>query len=320
MESDLKNDNALPLGSGFSPSAHEVLNPEMQRYANQLGYILTLAAGEQRRLGELLLAAKRITASQLAEALTVQRDDQRRLGDILIEMRLLTQAERNAIVEYQRRQSGIPPPSGKYTLGHILLANREISRAQLEVALYRQSLTGRRLGVELVAAGVASKKQVDAGLDLQRKFIVYALAVSAGLSPIDQAAIAAPSTAAMGVSVTVVASARLRTDYQQAVLNITSADVAMGYIDVSAATRFSVHTNSRNGYLMEFFPVGNLFSSVHIDGFKSAALLGPDGGAVVQRGPLTPGLAQELSFRFAFARDTQPGTYAWPLQMTVRAL
>jgi hypothetical protein len=71
---------------------------------------------------------------------------------------------------------------------------------------------------------------------------------------------------------------------------------------------------------MEFFPVGNLFASVQIGGLKGAVLLGPDGGAVVQRAPLAPGFAHELSFRFALNTDTQPGIYPWPLQMAVRAL
>lgn len=296
------------------------LELELEKYAAQLDHILVLAAGEHLRLGELLLAAERISAAQLEEALTAQRKAYRKLGDILIEMQLLTQLERDAIVDYQRRQSGIPPPTGKFTLGHILMNRGEITRVQLEDALHRQSLSGRRLGVELVTAGAANRKQIDASLQAQRKFIVYALAVSAGLIPLEHSAIAAPSASSMGVSATVVANAKLRMDFQPAFLSISLADVAQGYVDVAAASRFSVHTNSRSGYLMEFFPVGNLFASVQIGGFNSAVLLGADGGAVVQRAPLASGFAHALSFRFALSADTQPGIYPWPLQMAVRAL
>lgn len=155
---------------------------------------------------------------------------------------------------------------------------------------------------------------------VQGKSMLYALAVSAGLMPLEHSAIAAPTASSMGVSTTVVANAKLQMEFKPDWLNISLADVRQGYVDVSAVSRFSVHTNSRSGYRVAFFPVGNLFTSVQIGGFRGAVLLGADGGEVVHRGPAVPGFVHALSFRFALSSVTQAGIYPWPLQMAVRAL
>jgi hypothetical protein len=96
--------------------------------------------------------------------------------------------------------------------------------------------------------------------------------------------------------------------------------VARGYVEVAAASRFSVQTSSQSGYLLEFHPVGTIFESVQIGGLGKVIQLGPDGGAMVQRGPQLPNLEHELSYRFTLRPDTLPGSYPWPLQLSVRAL
>lgn len=235
---------------------------------------------------------------------------------------MLTRRERNVNLDLHRLQVG-KASTGEFALGKILVADGQITPHQLECALRRQAATGRRLGEELIQAGHASESQVEGGLLLQRKLIAYALVVAAGLAPlaaITPAAEAAQKSAAMTVSVTVIANAKVRLDYQTTQLNISAADIARGYVDIAAATRFSVHTNSRIGYLMEFRPLVNLFESVQVNGLGNAVKLGADGGAIVQRGPLPPKLSHELSFRFALRSDTRPGNYPWPLMLSVRAL
>jgi hypothetical protein len=71
---------------------------------------------------------------------------------------------------------------------------------------------------------------------------------------------------------------------------------------------------------MQFHPVGNLFESVHVDGLGNTVQLGADGGAIVQRGAQASNLTHELSFRFDLHPDTAPGTYPWPLLLSVRGL
>jgi hypothetical protein len=131
---------------------------------------------------------------------------------------------------------------------------------------------------------------------------------------------AAQTSAAMGVSVTVVAHAKMQTVFQETQLKISKDDIARGFVEVEAASRFSVSTNSQIGYLMEFYPVGEIFDSVQIGGLGSPVHIGADGGAIVQRGQLLASFTHELSFRFTLRPEVVPGNYPWPLQLSVRSL
>jgi hypothetical protein len=236
---------------------------------------------------------------------------------------MLTPQERAVLLELQRDQAGTTPAPNKFALGNILVAGGQITRAQLERALRSQLASGRRLGEELVDAGLTSKRQVEKGLLLQKKFIAYALVLATGLlplGPIMPGAQAAQRGAAMPVSAMVVANARLYTSYQAKNIEISAADVARGEVEVPAALRFSVATTKGSGYLMLFHSVGNLFDSVQIDGLSNAVQLGSDGGAIVQRGPQVQNQTHELSFRFSLHPDTAPGSYPWPLMLSVRGL
>jgi hypothetical protein len=322
MKTDVKKLDAILPALGVVAPADLLTGLDIEEYLDQLDQVLALAAGERQRLGELLRAAERITSEQLDDALSEQRVDGRKLGEILIGKDVLTQRERDVVLEFQRRQAEASPVARALALGNILVATGQITQAQLEEALHRQAETGRRLGEELVEAGHVGRGQIEGGLLLQRKLIAYALVVAMGLAPLATMAPSAEAgqkSAAMPVSVAVIANAKVRTDYQAAQLRITEADVARGYVEIAAASRFSVATNSRSGYLMEFYPVGNLFESVQVSGLGNAVQLGADGGVIVQRGPL-PHAFHELSFRFILRPDARPGIYAWPLLLSVRPL
>ncbi len=242
---------------------------------------------------------------------------------ILIGAMMFTQREQDVIRKLQQHKARAAPVAGEHALGNILVASGEITREQLAAALQRQRASGQRLGEELIQASITSKLQVDSGLLLQRKLSHFALAAVIGLAQMAMglnAAQAAQKNAALSVSVRVVANAKLHSDYQATQLAISGTDLARGYIDIPAASRFSVASNSRSGYLMEFYPVGNLFASVQVSGLGSAVELGADGGAVVQRGLQPPKLTHELSFRFFLRPDTRAGLYPWPLLLSVRPL
>ena len=158
---------------------------------------------------------------------------------------------------------------------------------------------------------------------MQKKFITYALVLATGLTPllpVMPPAQAAQSSASMQVSVRVVASAKLHKSYQARQIEISAADVARGQVEVAAASRFSVLTHMGAGYLIQLDPVGHVFETVHVEGLGNAVLLGADGGAIVRRGPHTPNLTHELSFRFILHPATRPGIYPWPLLLSVRGL
>lgn len=223
----------------------------------------------------------------------------------------------------QRYHARMAPSPNRFFLGNILVASGKITQIQLDGALLSQTASGRRLGEELIFAGHVSQGQVEVGLRLQKKFIAYALVLATGLTPlfpVMSSAQAAQSSAAMQVSVRVVASPKLRRSYQARQIEISAADVARGQVEVAAATRFSVLTHLGAGYLIQLDPVGHVFETVHVDGLGNAVQLGADGGAIVRRGPQASNLTHELGFRFILHPDTRPGTYPWPLLLSVRGL
>jgi len=289
--------------------------------AVELDRVLMLAAGERQRIGELLQATERITPSQLEQALEEQRRSSRKLGDILIENGLLSPVERDVLLEFQRRQASASPETDKLYIGRILVATGQITRSHLAEALAWQAEHGGRLGEALVAAGRATHEQVTRGLTLQRKLVVAALiaALSLASAPAVQDAGAAQRSASLQVSATVIASARLQIDHQQAQISITNEDIARGYVDVPAGSRFSVATNSRTGYFVDFHPRVDMFASVQINGLGSPVELGADGGTVSEGNGGLRSVAHELSYRFYLKPALNPGNYAWPLLLAVRA-
>jgi len=320
MKTNINTVETVLSALGVSLPVNPLSKPDIDRYLDQLGHVVALPVGERQRLGELLHAAEHITPKQLDEVLSEPQRDSRKPDEILIDKSVRKQRGKDAVLEFQRRQAGVSLASGEFTLGNILVTNGQITRPQLEDALRRQVESGRRLGEELITSGLVNKGQVEGGLLLQRKLIAYALAVTVGLASAAPLAEAAEKSAAMPVSVTVIANAKMQTNYQAKQVKITEADVARGYVDIADASSFSVATNSRSGYILEFHPVSNLFDSVQVSGMGNAVQLGADGGTIVQRGPLPLNQPHELSFRFTLHPDAKPGSYPWPLLLSVRAL
>jgi len=297
------------------------LRLDIENYLDQLDHVVKLTAKERQHLNELLVDdeshALREDKKELQECARVGSQ----MNEVLLDNQKLTQQERAAVIQFQLCQINTGPISGEFALGNILVAHGQITRPQLDSALREQIKSGRRLGEELIMAGHANTEQIETGLLMQRKLVACALAVTVGLTPITATtAEAAQTSAEMGVSVTVVAHAKMQTVFQEKQLKISNEDVARGFVEVASASRFSVSTNSQSGYLMEFYPVGEVFDSVKIVGLGSQVHIGADGGVIVQRGQLLTNFTHELSFRFELRPEVLPGNYPWPLQLSVRAL
>ena len=141
------------------------------------------------------------------------------------------------------------------------------------------------------------------------------LAALALLAAIPMAAGAGDVSAIFTVSTTVPARASIETVSQPRVLSVSAEDVARGYVDVPG--RYHVSHNDRSGYLLQFAPLGGIAREVQVRGVGGAWSLG--GGTVeVYR----PGDSFEqdvaLEFRFVLAEGTRPGTFGWPLELSVQ--
>ena len=289
------------------------------RPLDQLDDILALAAGERQPLGELLCAAERITPVQLEDALVEQRRSGRKLGEILIDRSSLTTSERDVVLEFQRRQAGQSPTAGKLYLGHVLVASGQITRQQLVDALKWQADHGGRLGAALVACGYTTERQVTYGLSLQRKLIgaVLIAAMSLVSAPAVQDARAVPHTTKLAVMARIATFFRMRVEYQAAALTVTARDIERGYVEVPAASNFSVITNTQDGYLIDFRPRSDVFRSVLVTGLQNPIEIGAEGGTAVHNVPHGRTTFHQLGYRFMLRPDLQPGSYPWPLEISV---
>ena len=97
----------------------------------------------------------------------------------------------------------------------------------------------------------------------------------------------------------------------------TEADVARGYVESPAATRFAVNTNSADGYVVAFRTFGDLIQNVVVTGLNAPLVFADAASERVV--PAARTTAHRLNYRFELLPGTQPGSYPWPLEISLRA-
>lgn len=133
---------------------------------------------------------------------------------------------------------------------------------------------------------------------------------------------AGSSTAQMNVSVRVIARTILAIDSQPATVEVTAADIQRGYLDVPQAIAFRVRSNARDGYNLGFQEIAFPFASAEVQWGGQSAVV-ESGGAwsgVLSHPYQQGGSAGSLSVRLHFAPGAEPGSYAWPVQVTANSL
>jgi hypothetical protein len=204
-------------------------------------------------------------------------------------------------------------------LGEILVAQGKITQEQLVVALERQKTSGRRLGEELIKAGFVKRAMVSQALRIQRRIVFGAMTTLAATTIVPDVNAAALQSQ-IAVTAFVPAQTIAQLVEQPAEITVTDEDIARGYVEVPAGSQLRVTSNNPAGYVVDFFSRLPIFTSVRISSTGGSADLGPDGGAIIERGRHGRDIALNLSYRFNLAASVQAGTYAWPLALNVRPL
>ena len=125
----------------------------------------------------------------------------------------------------------------------------------------------------------------------------------------------------LSVSITVRAVANMQIKSAPPGLNVSSADLQRGFIDVTQPTELTVHSNSPNGFALDVLTIASpLVSSMVVEGLNSDLALGAEGGTIVQRWTHPQSVNLSLTFRLALAPGLVPGNYPWPLRLAVRPL
>ncbi|HVK53763.1 MAG TPA: hypothetical protein VM532_01920 [Burkholderiales bacterium] len=132
---------------------------------------LSLVSGIRSRLGEILLQTSCISSHQLEHALELQKESGERLGEMLIGLGWLTRNDLDTALAIQQHKENMAKTGRRFRLGEILVATSQISRQQLQDALTKQKLTGRKLGHILVDDGYVGPEQVNRALQLQNRFL-----------------------------------------------------------------------------------------------------------------------------------------------------
>jgi hypothetical protein len=280
---------------------------------------LQAAAGAREPVGELLILARRITRQQLDLALQEQRKTDQRLGDVLVCHGWISEQEKEAVLAFQHNQDGV---EGPLRLGNLLIAAAIITREQLADAIARQQVSHKKLGAVLVEAGYAQPGEVMRGLSLQRRLVKAALAslLSFSLLAMAPAAHAGENIRSISVGATVLPVIKLEVQQQVAQLSISRTDIERGYVDVPAASKIEVRSNSKNGFTLAFNTMVGMFQGVQVTGLGSLVELGTDGGSVAHRTNSRGPVALLLGYRFVLAKGIQPGNYAWPIALSAQPL
>jgi hypothetical protein len=111
---------------------------------------------------------------------------------------------------------------------------------------------------------------------------------------------------------------RMQIGYQAQALQVTAGDVERGYVEVPAASNFSLVTNVQDGYIIDFRPRSDVFRSVLVTGLQSPIEIGVQGGSATHNASHGRTTFHQLGYRFMLRPDLQPGNYPWPLRISVR--
>jgi hypothetical protein len=171
-----------------------------------------------------------------------------------------------------------------------------------------------------VTHGLAAMKKNRQGKGAGKKLLQYLLLALACCMP--SGAFLSPAEAAttsLRVTARVQSFFRMQVDYQAIALTVTAGDIARGYVEAPAATNFSVVTNTQDGFVIDFRPRNEIFNSAVITGFPQPVEIGAQGGSAQYNLAHGRTTTHQLSYRFLLRPGVQPGSYAWPLEISVRS-
>jgi len=106
---------------------------------------------------------------------------------------------------------------------------------------------------------------------------------------------------------------------QARVVDISEEDVAKGMVEVRGGSRLVITRNTPVDYAVQFQARGKWIRAARIGGIGRTFEIDSRGGTVVQREAAAGRHVVAIDYRFLLAPDAVPGTYAWPLDMAVRA-
>jgi hypothetical protein len=210
-------------------------------------------------------------------------------------------------------------------LGGILVTAGQITKQQLKDVIARQKISKKKIGELLVEAGYLKRDQINYGLKLQHKLLTAAIIATISMANIlgVQGAAAESSSGSASAKIMVTAQVLERTSMK--IINpaqefvVTAADIKRGYVAVPAASRINVKSNNPHGYFLMFEVMSapsSVIGSISVDVGGKEVQLSPNGNWIHQPF-IRAGITTDLNYRFELSKDAKPGTYSWPLMVSV---
>jgi len=108
-------------------------------------------------------------------------------------------------------------------------------------------------------------------------------------------------------------------EHQARVLEISADDVANGIVEVRGGSRFVITLKSRGDYVVDLRARSQLVQAASIEAMGRTVTMESKGGMVVQREVAAGRHVVAIDYRLVLAPGAVPGTYSWPLELSVRA-
>jgi hypothetical protein len=166
-----------------------------------------------------------------------------------------------------------------------------------------------------VEVGQISSAGLERAKNLVRAALIAAVALaSVYASQVPDAAAGSFSTV-IRVNAVVLARTQLKPLRQPAMLVITETDIQRGYVEVSGASLFEIWSNDPAGCVLTFVSNDFPFREAAVSLMGREIIIYPTGGMILMTVRGRQQIA--LDYRFILTTEAQPGTYAWPLSVSV---
>ncbi|MDZ4165569.1 MAG: hypothetical protein U1C55_10635 [Smithellaceae bacterium] len=209
-------------------------------------------------------------------------------------------------------------------IGEVLVQMGCVSENHVQYALEKQKSSGaqKKIGDILIEEGYVTKRHVREALKLQSLLVTAALIAAflvnqiVGMTPAAQASSKAKS---MEITTRVLPHWKLSVEYQAQEIVITEEDIRKGVVEVKAGTRLTIKNTSKAGYYLLFEGLGKPFKSLSlqgINGLGEVIITSPN--ALVHQEYSKTARTHELSYKFYLSDDVKPGTYPWPVLITLQ--
>jgi hypothetical protein len=170
-----------------------------------------------------------------------------------------------------------------------------------------------------VEAGCARSVGLHWVSNLQKKLIRVALIAALDLISVYGVCVsdiaAGSFSTVVHMNAVVLERTQLKALLQPATLVVTEADVQQGYVDVNGTSLFEIWNNSSAGCVLIFESSDFPFQEADVFIMGREIIVYPTGGMVII--PVKGRQQIALDYRFVLSSKAQPGTYAWPLHVSV---